>query len=149
MAEVSIESKKLSELEKIYHLSDDDYLILERDKRSYKIKYSNLKKFIAEHLAEILGLKSMAYKDKSEFAEFSHGHDYTDFTFFPSFGPDSSNPEYPDLSKCNKCGVFRVTKYLPGKNQKQTKDIVVAVPKYKHIVIDNVSNFEKNKVGDL
>lgn len=147
--EVSIDSKKISELERTSRLRDEDYLVVERSNTSYKISFANLKRYIGENLARMLNLQSMAFKESTEFAKFAHGHDYSDFWFFPAYGPDSKNPTYPTLDNCQKVGEFKVTRYLPGKNRSETRVIQAAVPSYQHIVIDQVSGAERFHAGDL
>ena len=39
MADISPESKKLSELEQIEHLSKDDLIVIEQNGASYKMRY--------------------------------------------------------------------------------------------------------------
>jgi hypothetical protein len=61
-------------------------------------------------------LKSAAFKPADDFAKFAHGHDYTDFDFFASYGSGDDN---------SLIGTFLVKKYLPGINESYDKKIPV------------------------
>ena len=78
---------KISELPALSCLSDDALLVVEHGTTSYKIPYSSFKNLVFNKISSVLSIGSMAYEDKEKYAKFAHGHDYTDFYFFPSYGP--------------------------------------------------------------
>ena len=53
--------------------------------------YSAFKEEVFKQFDANVGIKSMAYKQKEEYSKFAHGHNYTDFRFYPSYGPNSFN----------------------------------------------------------
>ena len=100
-------------------LGDDDCLVLQRkvgsQKQSFKISFADFKKQFLEKFKTI-DLKSAAFCDAGQFAQFAHGHDYSDFYYFSSYGPNSFNDVLScrNPSNCIYDGTFNVVKYLPG-----------------------------------
>lgn len=80
---------RISELPKISALGNDDYLVLQRGTTSYKVKFSTFKTAFFNVLNSDLGLGTAASCDSMDFAKFAHGHEYSDFWFFPTYGPSS------------------------------------------------------------
>lgn len=73
--------RKVSELARIYDLRDDYRFLLSRKQedgsyRSYAITYGNLVKQMTEEVRKALGIKSMAYRDRTEYAQVDHTHPY-------------------------------------------------------------------------
>lgn len=89
-------------------------------------------------------LKSAAFKSADDFAKFAHGHDYTDFFFFASYGSGDES---------SRIGTFSVKKYLPGSGRSDVKNIpVYQAPVTSLDDIDNdADRFIKsqNTVGDV
>lgn len=128
MSGVSDESKKVSELEQVSSLLDDDYLVFQKDNHSYKLKFADFKQYVLDNISSYMGLSSMAFHDIEEFAPFAHKHDYTDMWFFPSYGPGSGNAAYIDPLCCTYCGKFNVTRHYPGQDAKKNYEISVCTP---------------------
>lgn len=151
--EVSDMSKKISELERVSALQDDDLLVMQNGEQSYKLKFADFKKYAVENISSYIGLSSAAFCDASQFAKFAHGHNYTDFWFFPSYGPDSKNTGYPEES-CTYCGKFTVRKYIPGETRDENpkhyydKDIKVYTPPPQFKVVNPFEGMRKN-AGEL
>lgn len=122
---------RISELEEISSLANDDFLVLQRDtedsKQSYKVKFSNFKRAFDSHLHEH-GVKSAAQCAEDEFSKFAHAHDYSDFYYYPSYGPESK----VDANKQNcKCfGKFNIMKYLPGYDIYESNEICCWQPPF-------------------
>ena len=85
-------SKKISELPELKEVPDSAYLVFERGSSSYKISFSDFKNYVFSNISSELSLGTMAYKDSTEYSKFAHSHSYSDFWFFPSYGPQSNNP---------------------------------------------------------
>jgi len=101
MDDLNINSVKISELPLLSTaLEDDAYFALERGTTSFKITYADLKKSVFDNLSVAASLGSMAFKDSSEYSPFAHGHNYSDIWFFPSYGPQSNNPDYKSDVSC-------------------------------------------------
>lgn len=95
----------------------------------------------------------MAFKESYEYAKFAHGHNYSDFWFFPSFGPQSKNKsidvDYTNPASCDLYGVFNVTKYGPGIDVLSTNSISVYAPKQVVVSVDQTINYNPHTIGDL
>lgn len=100
----------------------------------------------------------MAYKDKKDYSPFAHGHDYTDFWYFPSYGPQSNNVYVDSMGQvidyrlpisCQTYGRFDITKYFPGKDVYQTYQISACGPNFQASLIDQTNAYKPKKVGDL
>ena len=87
LSDISQASKRISELDRVSSLLSDDYFIIEDGTTSYKVKYANFLCAFVDHLSTIVGFNTGAYSDADEYARFAHGHPYSDFGFFPSYGP--------------------------------------------------------------
>ena len=98
-------------------------------------------------LDQVMQLGTMSQHDLEEYSKFAHGHDYTDFYFFPSYGPQSNNSEYKDASKCQVYGRFDITKYLPGEDAKHTYSISACGPEF----VEHINNgvYQSRRVGDI
>ena len=81
------ESKKISELPELNEVSDSAYFVFERGSNSYKISYNDFKQYVFNNISTTIGLGTMAFKESVEYAKFAHPHSYSDFWFFPSYGP--------------------------------------------------------------
>lgn len=47
-SDISDSSKKLSEIDVVSSLNDDDFLMFERESESYKISYASFKNYVVE-----------------------------------------------------------------------------------------------------
>lgn len=128
--EINQSSVKISELPSLSALTDDAYFVIERGTTSYKLQYSSLRSSIFSILSSLVGLNSMAYEEADDYAKFAHGHDYSDFYYFPSYGPQSNNNKYKNPLSCQVLGRFDVVKYLPNANMSSVHSISVCIPKF-------------------
>ena len=146
--EIDSSSKKISELSVLSSLPDDAMLVAENHttSASYKVKFSDLKTAAIAQLSAQMKLSSMAYKDKNDYAPAAHGHNFTDFWFYPSYGPDSNNEQYKDPASCNVYGRFDIVKYGPD-TEKTMTSISVCSPQ----ISADIDSLLRNpvKVGDL
>ena len=117
--EVNLSSVKLSDLPVLSSLADNSYIVVENGASSFKVPYSKFRQSMMSQLDQVMQLGTMSQHDLEEYSKFAHGHDYTDFYFFPSYGPQSNNAKYKDESTCIKCGTFSIVKHLPGSNKKR------------------------------
>lgn len=149
---------RISELPKISALGNDDYLVLQRGTTSYKVKFSTFKAAFFNVLNSDLGLCTAASCDSMDFAKFAHGHEYSDFWFFPTYGPSSQNPidyyrdpnkQDPDGKHIIKDGDFKVTKYLPGEDCLSTYTIPLYQPSPVDETINELSSYNPYKPGDV
>ena len=148
MSEISDSSKKLSEIDVVSTLAADDLLIFERGQESFKIRYEDFKSYIASCLSSQLSVGSAALCNNSDFALFAHWHDYTDLSFFPSYGMNSPDPVLPVTSSYT-IGKFEIIKNLPGYNEYSYNTITVDVP-LKQTYIDNqLTGYNPHSIGDL
>ena len=133
---------RISELPEASSLNIDDYLVFQKDTISYKIPISN---FISV-LQSNTHLKSSASCESTQFAPFAHGHDYTDFWFFPSY-PTSSSIDSRQIS-C--CGHFNVTKYLPGYENSISSSLCIWQPLDDNkSIYEKLSSYERYEIGDI
>lgn len=154
MSEVNIESKKISELPNKEKLSDNDLFIFERtdedgNKKSYKISYSQIKDYVTDNLVKILNAKSMSYCDADDYAKFTHGHDYSDFFFFPTYGPQSRNPDYMTMESCYCIGKFDIRTYDQGYYNYTDHEMSVCIPKDLTDLSEIEKFNEERKIGEL
>lgn len=149
---------RISEMPELSALGDNDYLVLQHSsgntKRSYKIPFSSFKtQFISKF--NTIDVKSAAFCDASLFAPFAHGHDYTDFWYFPSYGPDSfnSNPDNVNPLCCVYDGKFTIVKYLPGVNERSINVISAYQPPATESLVNEAQTYADMhgiyKPGDL
>ena len=146
---VSQESVRISELPALSSVLSSANFVFERGKQSYKISYESLKDYIFDNINTILDLGTMASEDKEKYAKFAHGHDYTDFWFFPSYGPDSKNAEYKDPAKCQIFGRFDIVKYLPNVDRKRETSISVCAPAFQTSYVDETTSYDAKMVGEI
>ena len=125
--DVSNSSRKLSEIGVVSSLNDDDLIVFERDNASYKISYADFRDYVMTCMSSQLSIGSAASCDGSEFAAFAHTHDYTDLSFFPSYGKDSPEPVLPS-SDTYTIGHFDTVKYFPGPDVCTASRVDVAGP---------------------
>lgn len=148
---------RISELPKLSALNDDDYLIIQDGTISKKVKFSTFKKFFFTEFNRI-GIGTAASCDSMQFAKFAHGHDYTDFWFFPTYGPSSQNPiDYykhpeksdPDGNHIVHDGNFVITKYGPGYGMSATYTMPVYQPPAVSRIDSELSVYNRYKPGDI
>ena len=142
-------SKKISELPEKDEVSPDAYLVFERGTTSYKISYENFRQYVVQNLSAYIGLGNMAFKDSNEYSKFSHSHNYSDFFFFPSYGPQSNNNEYKTPEQCQALGQFTIINYFPGENISCVNNISVCMPSRKVISVDETLSYEPHLIGDI
>lgn len=147
-ADVGDNSKKLSEIDVVSSLNDDDVFVFERNNISYKMSYADFRRHVIECMLSQLSIGSAASCDGSEFAPFAHTHDYTDLSFFPSYGKDSPEPVLPSTDSYT-IGYFDTIKYLPGYNEKKTSRISVDVPLRREYFDNQLTSYERHSIGDL
>ena len=153
MSEINIESKKISELERKTHLQDSDLFIFQKqsstDKKNYNISYKQIKEYVVEKIIDILNPGTMAYCDKDDFAKFPHGHNYTDFFAFPTYGPQSRHEGYETMESCFVLGKFDVTKYDQGYKNYKDYEISVCVPN-EYNDLSELYEFKKSQqIGEI
>ena len=147
--EVDAGSVRISELPALSTVLSNAMFVFERGNASYKISYESLKNYIFNNLSAILDLGSIAYEDREKYAKFAHGHDYTDFWFFSSYGPNSKNDEYKDPAKCQTYGRFDIVKYLPSIDRKYETSISVCAPAFQTRHVDETLSYEAKMVGEI
>lgn len=91
------------------------------------MSYSNFKQNVYSMISSRLGLGTISSYDAGEFTKFAHGHSYTDFWYYSSYGPGTENPE-----SCYYAGKFEVNKYGPGIDISSSHEISVYVPTMKN-----------------
>lgn len=148
---------RISEMPELSALEDSDYLVLQRksgsNKQSYKISFADFKTQFLNNF-NVVSVKSAASCDIAQFAPFAHGHDYSDFWYFSSYGPDSFNRDSNNRSAlcCIYNGKFNVVKYLPGINQKSVHSISAWQPPSIEKIIDETGSYGMSylyKPGDI
>ena len=138
---ISDSSKKISELPWLSLVNDDAVFVFERangtTKQSYKISYKDFFSSLSAKVHERLGFRSMIYEESDAYAKFAHGHPYSDFYWYPSYGPSSNNKyelsgvsfDYTNPASCDCYGAFTVVTYGPGQNVSSVNEISVCAPK--------------------
>lgn len=149
--EIDQSSKKISELPSLSVLPDDALFIVEhvsgQTSASYKLPYKDFRAAIMPQLSASLKLGTMAQQDENAYALAAHGHDFTDFWFFPSYGPNSNNKQYKSAVSCNVYGQFDIVKYGPGL-ARTLSSISVCSPKM-DADVDVDPPYNPTTIGDL
>lgn len=142
-------SMKISELPLLSAATNTSWFVIERGTTSYRISYSDLKNYIFNNIDAVMNLGSIVHHDTEEYSKFAHGHDYTDFWFFPSYGPQSNNDEYKSLAKCQHYGTFNIRRFWPGVNKSYLSSIAVCAHEFQDKFENQLSAYNPRKVGDL
>lgn len=137
-------SRKLSELDRLSTINDNDYLVFERGDQSYKMSYSNFKQNVYSMISSRLGLGTISSHEADEFAKFAHGHSYTDFWYYSSYGPSTDNEQ-----SCYYAGKFEVSKYGPGESISSMHEISVYVPTMKNELDNQLTSYKRYAFGEL
>lgn len=135
-------SRKLSELDQLSSIGENDYIVLERGSKSFKMSYKDFKKNVFQEISSRLGLGTISAEDPVEYAKFDHGHPYTDFWYFSSYGPQSEDPSY-------RIGTFNVDTYGPGQNVSTHTNIPAYAPKYKQVFEDQTQQYTPYGLGQI
>ena len=146
--DISESSKKLSEIDVVSSLADNDMLVLERGTESYNISYSTFKHYFFDEMTKLLNIGSIASCDQSEYAKFAHYHDYTDLWFFPSYGPNAAKSVEP-IESCYMTGKFNITKYYPGYDKKSHNTISVYIPNGNDTLDNQLTSYSSYSIGDI
>lgn len=147
-SEISQTSRKISQLP-AGRIHADNWLVFEKPgESSFRIKYSDFRADVIRRLDSMLKFGTMASQDKENFSYFAHGHDYSDVRFFPSYGKDSENPNYPDNSNCVKIGEFKTVVYGHA-DTLSSKTVDVCVPYMPSGLQNDLSSWRPWKVGDI
>lgn len=107
--------------------------------------------------ARLNSLSSALSTNASNYALFGHTHRYSDFNFFPSYGPQSHNnfevdangnvKDYTNVASCFYAGKFKVIDYKPGENVSSLSEISVYYPKDAYLT--KIQDTTSYKVGDI
>lgn len=150
---IDASSMKISELSLLSEIPDDACFAIEvnRDGQhtTYKLPYRQLRDAALRQLSSMLQFGDMAYQDSGNYAYAAHGHDYSDFWFYPSYGPQSDNIMCKAAESCVAFGRFDIVKYLPGTNAHISNSISVCVPKSLQDTTDETLQYDPKSVGDL
>lgn len=148
---LSLSSLKISELPCLSSVDNNALFVFERGSNSYKMSYKDLYACLSAQFNKIVKIRSMAYKQTYEYAKFGHGHEYSDFDYFPSYGPQSNNDKYKNRLSCEYYGKFKKVSYGPGHNVSSLSEISVYAPSAVNVEIDQTKNYKKivHSIGDL
>lgn len=110
---------RISDLDELSTLSDNDLLVLQSNNTSYKMSFNDFKRELKDKIESSFKVTSTISCEMMQFAPFAHGHNYTDMWFFPSY--TSANGNY--------CGSFNIVKHLPGNGLSNMHELSVWQPK--------------------